>query len=210
MIRYLFGVLALGGLAWAAGLPWGALGTDFFFWRHQGILLSGVLAMATMGGLLLLALRPRWLEQRLGGLDRLYRLHKWSGITTGVLVTLHWGLTQLPGWLIALGWLAARPRRPHGRPDLWQGLAREAGELAFYALLVLLLVSLVKAIPYPWFRRLHRFAGLLVLLAAFHAVWLVPAAQLWQPYGLYTLFWAAVGSLAALGSLAGLTTRGRR
>ena len=138
MIRYLFGVLALGILAWAAGLQWGALGTDFFFWRHQGILLSGVLATATMGGLLLLALRPRWLEQRLGGLDRLYRLHKWSGITTGVLVLLHWGLTQLPGWVIALGWLEAPARRPHGTPDFWMGLARDAGEQAFYAMLLVI------------------------------------------------------------------------
>jgi len=210
MIRYLFGVLALGILAWAAGLPWGALGTDFFFWRHQGILLSGVLATATMGGLLLLALRPRWLEQRLGGLDRLYRLHKWSGITTGVLVVLHWGLTQSPGWLISLGWLEAPTGRRHGTPDFWVGLARDAGEQAFYALLLLLLISLIRAVPYHWFRRLHRFAGLLFLLAAFHAVWLVPSDQLWQPYGLYTLFWALAGSLAAVLSLIGLIGRRRR
>ena len=90
------------------------------------------------------------------------------------------------------------------------GLARDAGEQAFYALLVLLLISLIRAVPYHWFRRLHRFAGLLFLLAAFHAVWLVPSDQLWQPYGLYTLFWALAGSLAAVLSLIGLIGRRRR
>lgn len=44
---------------------------------------SGVLAIGAMTVAMLLALRPRWPEVGLGGLDKMYRLHKWLGI--GVL-----------------------------------------------------------------------------------------------------------------------------
>ena len=43
--------------------------------------------MATAG---VLALRTPWLEQQLGGLDRTYRLHKYLGITAGVMLASPW------------------------------------------------------------------------------------------------------------------------
>jgi predicted ferric reductase len=88
-MRYLSGLILLSLLAWGSSLPARCLVTGFFFWRGQGIQLTACSAVA-LSALLLMATRPRWLEQRLGGLDHLYLLHKWSGIGTGLLVLLHW------------------------------------------------------------------------------------------------------------------------
>ncbi|MBK5144090.1 hypothetical protein I2494_10230 [Budviciaceae bacterium BWR-B9] len=53
---------------------------DFFFWRRQIILLTGILSFGYMSAAMLLAVRPTWLEKWLNGLDKMYRLHKYLGI----------------------------------------------------------------------------------------------------------------------------------
>lgn len=76
---------------------------DFWAWRKEVVLLSGVIMLAAMSVAGVLALRTPWLEQQLGGLDRTYRLHKYLGITAGVMLAVHW-LTELsPGTLIDWG-----------------------------------------------------------------------------------------------------------
>ena len=37
-----------------------------------------------------LATRPAWLERPLGGMDRIYRTHKWAGILAVAFAALHW------------------------------------------------------------------------------------------------------------------------
>ena len=58
--------------------------------------LIGALAFGWMGFSMLLALRPAWLERSLGGLDKLFRVHKWAGITSVLLVVAHWLLILSP------------------------------------------------------------------------------------------------------------------
>ena len=53
-----------------------------------GLVAGGIIAVVAMSIAILLALRPRWPEQWLGGLDKMYRLHKWLGITA--LATQLW------------------------------------------------------------------------------------------------------------------------
>ncbi|MBN9060435.1 MAG: ferric reductase-like transmembrane domain-containing protein, partial [Rhizobiales bacterium] len=65
--------------------------------------LTGVVAIVFMSVAMLLALRPRALEGWFGGLDKMYRLHKWLGIGALVLSILHWMWSQAPGWAISLG-----------------------------------------------------------------------------------------------------------
>ena len=127
-MRYLILLLSLSLACWGLSLPSDAMQQGFLFWRNQGIQLTGILAIALMGALMLMALRPHWLEQHLGGLDHLYKLHKWSGITAGSMVLLHWLLTKSPRWLVDWGLLQLGPR-PAGAhvPDAWRGIAKEAG-----------------------------------------------------------------------------------
>jgi len=208
-MRYLIGLLTLSLLCWGLSLPADALSQGFFFWRGQGIQLTGLLAIGLMSALLLMASRPRWLEQRLGGLDKLYQLHKWSGISSGILVLMHWVLSKSPRWLIQLGWLEPGAPRAHGA-DAWRGLAREAGELAFYGLILLLIVSLIRALPYGRFRVIHKIGAVLALMACFHSLYLLTPALRWTSFGILTQLLCLVAAGAALWSLSGRIGRAQQ
>ncbi|XOT96627.1 ferric reductase-like transmembrane domain-containing protein, partial [Alcaligenes pakistanensis] len=51
---------------------------------------TGILALGTMTAIMVLALRPRRLEPWLGGMDKVYKLHKWLGIIAILLSLAHW------------------------------------------------------------------------------------------------------------------------
>ncbi len=208
-MRYLIGLLTLSLLCWGISLPADVVNQGFFFWRGQGIQLTGLLAIGLMSALLLMATRPRWLEQRLGGLDKLYQLHKWSGISSGILVLMHWVLTKSPRWLSRLGWLEPGAPRSH-LADTWQGLAREAGEIAFYGLILFLIISLIRVLPYGRFRLIHKTGALLALLACFHSVYLLAPTLRWTPFGILAQLLCLLGVAAALWSLSGQIGRTQR
>lgn len=184
----------------------------FWDWRKPSIILSGILALWWMSAGMVLAARPRWLETRFGGLDKLYRLHKNIGIGAGLLVLTHWMIEWLPKKLAKLGWIAGpnRPRGPRGEPDLWLDLAKDLGEWAGYILLALVVVALIRRIPYRYFRLVHKAFGPVFLAGAFHGLMLLPASFWQQPLGWTTAALAAVGVIPALLSLANRIGRQRR
>ena len=65
-------------------------------------MLSDFLSMALMSLAMWLASRPAWLEKPLGGLDRMYRLHKWAGILDAVFAFLHWLIEDIDDLVRAL------------------------------------------------------------------------------------------------------------
>src|SRR3990167_7303493 len=96
----------------------------------------------------------------LSGLDKMYRLHKWLGITALTLSVAHWLLAVLPGQLVGLGWLrrqaySASPLRTEMPALEWlqqalrgqRGMAVMVGEWAFYLALLMMLLALVRTIP---------------------------------------------------------------
>ncbi len=121
----------------------------------------GAVAVVAMGQTLILATRPRLLEPVFGGLDRMYRVHKWLGISALVLMILHDQFE--PDF--------DRKVRETGLGDF----ASDAGEFAFYALLVLVAISWFRRlpvirleIPYQLWRFSHRFMGALFAIVVFH------------------------------------------
>ncbi len=208
-MRYLVFTLSLVCVSWLISLPDDALAQGFFFWRNQGIQLSGVLAIVLLSALLWLATRPRWLEQHLGGLDHLYQLHKWSGISCALLVALHWVLTKAPRWLIDLGWLAASGRRPHGG-NPWASLARDLGEWAFYGMLLLIVISLIRALPYGRFRLIHKLGAVLALMAQVHSLYLLAPELRWTLFGCLAQALILLGLVATVYSLSGQIGRRQR
>ncbi|MFC3533149.1 ferric reductase-like transmembrane domain-containing protein [Vogesella facilis] len=209
---FFWGALALASLLWLASNP-AALGgqPNFIAWRNVLIQYSGVLGMTVMSIAMLLAMRPTWLETRLGGLDKMYRLHKWLGIAGLLLSLSHWALTQSPKWLAVLGLIrGGRPRRPPLHlPDgsLQQLLmslrhsAESLGEWAFYAAAALMLVALVKLVPYRRFAQLHRLLPLAYLVLVFHAVVLLQFGNWTTPSGWLLALLMGGGSMSALLSL---------
>jgi predicted ferric reductase len=82
---------------------WDVLNTSFpanahplWIARQEALYLSGLLSIALMSLAMLLATRPTWLESSLGGMDRVYRTHKWAGILAISFAALHW-LIELGG-----------------------------------------------------------------------------------------------------------------
>lgn len=215
MKRYLLPLTALVAVLWAVLQPAEILGfsAPFLALRKSYTSLSGALALGWMGFCMLLALRPAWLERALGGLDKLYYVHKWTGIGAVLLLAAHWLLVLSPRTLVAWGWIerAVRPPRQPGAFDALFGAGKELGEWAAWAMIVLGVVALLKFVPYGWFRKLHKGFPAAFLLGAGHtAIMLVREKLLATPFGALVLIVCVAGSAIAVYSLAGLIGRKRR
>ena len=163
--------------------------------------LIGALAFGWMGFSMLLALRPAWLERSLGGLDKLFRVHKWAGITSVLLVVAHWLLILSPRTLMAWGWIetVVRNKRPHGSGGVSLiGLAKEMGEWSAWIMIALGIVALLRFIPYGWFRKLHKGFPVAFLIGAYHSVVLLPDNMSGTPFGLLVWGIALVGSVISV------------
>jgi predicted ferric reductase len=201
---------------WLAADPPGAPG--FLAWRAWIINGSGVVAIGTMSLALLLALRPVRFEPWFGGLDKMYRLHKWLGVTALVASSLHWLATQAPKWAVAAGWMQGTGRLQHAQPEAGvaqlmadqRGLAEGLGEWAFYGAVLLIVLALLQRFPYRWFFKTHRMLTLAFGVLVFHVLVLMPLS--W--WGGFTAPLIAVlmmaGVLASLRVLLGRVGRGRR
>ncbi len=75
-----WGGLALLTLIWSAADPGVFRAVGLWEWRVFMRQYTGIMAMGCMSAAMMLAVRPTWPERWLGGLDRMYRLHKWLGI----------------------------------------------------------------------------------------------------------------------------------
>ncbi len=155
--------------------------SSFFGMRDPMVQVTGILAIVCMSAAMILSLRPQWPEAWFGGLDKMYRLHKWLGIGALVLSVVHWLWSQGPKW--AVGWgLLERPARG-ARPPIenpveaffsgLRGTAEGIGEWAFYAAVLLIALALIKLFPYRLFFKTHRLIAIAYLVLAFHTVVLI-------------------------------------
>lgn len=121
----------------------------------------GVTAYSVMALNLVLAARVRIIEQSLGGLDRVYFLHKWLGVSILVLAILHERIgIEVKG---------------QGATSGLSKLAAEAAEFVFPMLILLGLISVIKRLPklkfelpYNLWRWSHRIMGLIFAVLIFH------------------------------------------
>ncbi|PND35286.1 reductase [Achromobacter pulmonis] len=211
MRRILAAVLLVCLLAWAgaySALPPAEL--NVWIVRDQLILLTGLSAYAVMTLIMLLAVRPMWLETRLGGLDKMYRLHKWSGILATALAAAHYLIKVGKPVLLAMFDPVPKTPRTAALLDMFRGSAKDIGEWAVWILVALVLLTLWRRFPYHIWRQVHRISAVIFLVVAFHGVVLAPAAWWSQPVGWLLAACTAVGGVCALMALAGLIGRSRR
>ncbi|WVM93291.1 ferric reductase-like transmembrane domain-containing protein [Halopseudomonas pachastrellae] len=177
---------------------------------------SGVIAMAMMSAAMILATRPLWLEGHLDGLDKMYRLHKWLGIGALIVSTLPWWFAQGTKWMV--GWLAEPPgAAPGGSEQVlpvieqWfrsqRGLAESMGEWAFYAAAAMIVLALVKAVPYRWFRKTHNWLAIAYLVLAWHSLILIKYEYWIQPIAWLMAVLVVAGSASAVLVLLGRVGR---
>ena len=201
-------------LIWALAGAEPGQGTGSLPWmlRHQAMYLTGLWAFSLMSLIMVLATRPAWLERAFGGLDKMYRTHKWAGILAISFAALHWLVEMSDDVIKALWGRAGRLPKEHGDGILeaLRDMAEELGEWAIYALLAMLVLTLWKRFPFHLWRYLHKAMPVLYLALVIHAAFLAPVAYWSQPVGWMLAVMAAAGSVAALMSLLGRIGERRR
>ncbi|ODU50794.1 MAG: ferric reductase [Thiobacillus sp. SCN 63-374] len=204
--RALWGMLALLTVLWLVAVPSVFQLTGFFAVRGAVVQYSGIIAMGAMSVAMILALRPQWPERWFGGLDKMYRLHKWLGIAALAVSVVHWLWGKGPKWAVGWGWLE-RPVRGE-RPVIenpvealfmsWRSTAEGVGEWAFYAAVLLIALALIKSFPYRLFYKTHRLLAVAYLVLVFHSVVLTDFSYWTSPIGMVMALLLASGTYAAL------------
>jgi predicted ferric reductase len=203
--RALVGILLLVTVLWLVEEPSVFQTDNLFAFRALMMQFTGIIAMTCMSVAMILALRPRWPERWFGGLDKMYRLHKWLGITALVVAVLHWLWSQGVKWAVGYGWLArpTRGERPvFGNPveaflAARRGSAESLGEWAFYAAVILIVLALVRYFPYHYFYKTHRLLAVVYLVLVYHAVVLTDFDYWTAPVGVVVALLLAFGTWAA-------------
>ncbi|MBL8588198.1 MAG: ferric reductase-like transmembrane domain-containing protein [Methylobacteriaceae bacterium] len=205
----LLGVFLVPTLLWLAADATILSTTQFMPLRNALVQYTGVLAISAMSVAMLLAMRPASLETPLGGLDKMYRLHKWLGVAGLGAAIAHWLAAQGPKWAVSYGLMrrGARPPAPPIDNALVQaladmrGLAEGLGEKAFYLAAILIALALVRSIPYRFVFRTHVALAAVYLVLVFHSVVLMKTGYWTTPLGVTLAALMLSGSVAALLSL---------
>ena len=181
--------------------------------RQHALHLTGLWSISLMALIMVLALRLPLLDRAMGGMDQVYRLHKWVGIAAAVTAIGHWGVKELGGFIKDFWGRTGKPGHGDVLPLLTDSRdwAKDLGEWAFYGLIAMVAITLLtRLLSYKHWRVLHRAMPLLFLVLAFHAVALMPLAFWALPLGWLVAPLLLLGSVAALWSLVGWVGRARR
>lgn len=119
-------------------------------------LFIGAASIILMAWSFVLALRVRFLERFFGGLDSMYRVHRWAGTLATVAMFLH---TQ------------NEPEIENGIRGASRSVANAAEDLAGTGevmLYILVLMSIVRWMPYRWWRWSHKLLGIPFVFACWH------------------------------------------
>lgn len=212
MKTLLIGLIALVTLAWGAALPLDPGADTPWLVREEALYLTGLLSIALLSLAMVLATRPVWLERPLGGMDRIYRTHKWAGILAISFAALHWLVEMSDDVIKSLWGRAGRVAEDHpgGFFETMRELGEDLGEWAIYALLAMLVLTLWKRFPFKFWRLLHKAMPVLYLMLVIHAAFLAPLDYWAQPIGALLALLLAAGSVASVQSLGGTIGSRRR
>ncbi len=179
------------------------------YWRDQLINLSGIIGFGLMTLTMVMSLRPRWLEQRLRGLDKMYRHHKRLGIASGIFITLHWLFSQGGKWLVELGYLDG-PHHAANEPVTWKDRFEQLGEWALYLMIALIAISLIQRFTYTKFKLSHKLMGGVFVMSVLHIIGLLTHTEPGILFMVCTLLLCVAGSYAAFCSLTGRIGKSRK
>ena len=194
------------GIFIASLLLWLRYEFDWNSWfsRKELYNLTGVMAMIPMGIVMLLALRLRIFENLFHGLDKIYYVHKWLGIFSIVFVILHYGVKVGKGFIKQYLGNASVPSDKFALLQSFSGSAKDIGEILVFLFIAMLIITLLKKIPYQLWRHIHRFISVMFVGAAFHTLVLMPARYWHEPVGIALLVLSIAGTCAAIYALLGL------
>lgn len=208
--RVIIGIIGIAMIAWGINLYLYPIKLGAFPIRKELINITGVISFLMMGVIMLLAIRPKWLDRYLG-LDKMYHLHKWVGIWAIVFAGLHYVIKI--GKPVLQFFFEQGQRMKGARPELtglqgwldqYVGFAKDVGEYLVYFLLVVLVLTLWNKFSYKIWRYTHKLMAPVFLLLAIHAVVLTPWNYWFQPLGILVGLAVVIGSVCAVISMLGL------
>ncbi|GAF03096.1 ferredoxin reductase family protein [Saccharicrinis fermentans] len=171
---------------------------------------TGVIAFSAMTFSMILATRHLWLEKRLNGLDKIYRLHKWLGIIAFSFSIMHWLVAKLPDWwlrldnlitLDAISGATVSDTEPSAFEQLLETLevsAHQVGEYAFYLTVLFLIMALLKKIPYHIFAKTHIVMAVIYLALVFHSFALMYIEYWTEPIGITMAILMVLGTVSSV------------
>lgn len=182
---------------------------------------TGIIAFSAMTFSMVLATRPTWIEKRLNGLDKTYRLHKWLGIVAFSFSIMHWLVAKLPTWwpylenLILLDAIAGASvvSDPTAFETFLESLdspAHQIGEYAFYLTVLFIIMALLKKIPYRIFAKTHTVMAILYLALVFHAFALMYVDYWTDPIGMMMAILMTIGAVSSFIVLLGQVGKKRK
>lgn len=147
----------------------------------------GAVAIVLMAWSFILAVRIRAIEPFFGGLDTMYRIHRWAGSLSVLAMFIH---TQI------------EPEVNNGIRGAAENIAEtatdlaETGEAMIYALVF---ISLLRWIPYRFWRLTHKLLGIPFAFACWHFFTAEKTYANSDPWGLFfnIIMAAGLGAFAA-------------
>lgn len=135
----------------------------------------GATSILLMSWSFILAVRFRLLERFWGGLDSMYRGHRWAGALSIVFMYLHTSIEpETKGADLVAG-------ASKGVADSAEGLA-ETGQTLLYVLIGL---TLLRLIPYRWWKWTHKLLGIPFAFASWHFFTATKPYENGSPWGWY-------------------------
>ncbi len=157
----------------------------------------GAVSIVLMAWSFVLALRPKMLEPLFGGLDSMYRVHRWAGALAVMFMFLHTSIEpEIEGGIAG----AAR-----SVADQAEDLAG-AGEIMLYGLVGL---SLARIFPYRFWRWTHKLLGIPFVFASWHFFTAEKSYANSSSWGWWFGFWMVAGIATYLGRVVGLDMIGK-
>jgi predicted ferric reductase len=160
---------------------------DTWFTTAAASLALGCSALALMGTAALLGGRWPVFESLLGGLDRVYLVHKWLAVWALVFASFHLIFqAELRSWELAP--ILELPRYT----------TRLVRQSSFVALMVIVILALNRRIPYSQWRWWHKLSGPLFLIVIAHWLSIRSPVRIDSPAGIWLAAITSLGVLAAL------------
>jgi len=179
-------------------------GTWYDVFANLGRIL-GIVGFVLYAINMLLAVRKRWLEHLFGGLNRVYIAHHITGGIALAFLVFHPLFLAIRyievGSLVSLQ-AAAKQLLPKGAdmagsfPAIQENLTLDAGIIAFWGMVVLLIMTFFVRLPYRIWLFTHRFLGVAFLFAGLHVLFISSDVKRSPFLFTYMAVWIVIGLAA--------------
>lgn len=184
------------------------------YWQLRAFFVaySGYVTMMLMSLTVILSVRDWPLERFLLGLDKQYRLHKYTGVAAVVSAFVHWLVFLSDDIAMEFGFVDFKEERyPFWKiTSLLGEPAQLIGEWGFYIAAALVSIAWLKYFSFRTFEKTHRVFPYLYLILIVHMVTFFDASLWFSLSGFVLMLLSAVASVACLITILGRNGRSKQ